>query len=306
MEWVGYDINSGGFYDDGLYWSGGENLSSGYSTFQTSPLVIDVAVDRVNNLMWIRVSGGYWNNNPLADPVNAVGGVDISGITGNVCPCYTPYYHAGVASQATVNSVDFYDVPTGFTFLSESIKTTMVYPNSLENMRNQVIDTVGQESNILPRWMLSKQANGSVLGFTPAWVIAYTKPGQSGQIAYNIKTTFGSVLNQIDFEVDRYELDNLLTHNWDRTAQQWTPHPPSYTTFDDGSTGIFDGWVNNSNQTVQWVNNSSQVVAWASSYNGQPTVFDGNSLKFIAPVDMYSNTQIYDKYLVFPKRNILE
>ena len=40
--------------------------------------------------------------------------------------------------------------------------------------------------------------------------------------------------------------------------------------------------------------------------NGQVTIFDGNSLQFTAPVDMYSNTQIYDRYLLFPKRNILE
>ena len=39
---------------------------------------------------------------------------------------------------------------------------------------------------------------------------------------------------------------------------------------------------------------------------GVATTFDGNSLLFTAPVDMYSNTQAYDKYLVFPKRNILE
>jgi hypothetical protein len=36
-----------------------------------------------------------------------------------------------------------------------------------------------------------------------------------------------------------------------------------------------------------------------------PTTFDGSSVRFIAPVDMYSNTQEYDKYLVFPKRTIL-
>jgi hypothetical protein len=90
-----------------------------------------------------------------------------------------------------------------------------VYPNSLNNMRNQVIDSVGQESNILPLWMLSKQSNGNVLGFTPAWVIAYTIPGASGQIAYNIETQFGTQLNLVDFKADRYELDNALTVNWD-------------------------------------------------------------------------------------------
>jgi hypothetical protein len=149
----------------------------------------------------------------------------------------------------------------------------IVYPNSLQDMRTQVIDVVGQISNVLPRWMLSRQPNGKVLGFTPAWVIAYTNPGQSGQIAYNIETYFGTKLNLVDFEADRYELDNLLTKNWDRAAQQWIPHPPSITTFDADP--------------------------------GPATVFDYNSLQFIAPVDMYSNTTDYDKYLVFPKRNIL-
>jgi hypothetical protein len=35
------------------------------------------------------------------------------------------------------------------------------------------------------------------------------------------------------------------------------------------------------------------------------TIFDGSSVRFIAPVDMYSNTTDYDKYLVFPRRTIL-
>ena len=96
----------------------------------------------------------------------------------------------------------------------ENGTVSTVYPNSLADMRNQVIDVVGQESNILPLWMLSKQENGQVLGFTPAWVIAYTQPGQSGQVAYNIQSIFGSRLNLVDFDVDRYELDNLLTVNW--------------------------------------------------------------------------------------------
>ena len=151
---------------------------------------------------------------------------------------------------------------------------TTVYPNSLVDMRTQVIDTVGQISNVLPQWMVSKQANGSVLGFTPAWVIAYTKPGKSGQIKYNIETIFGNRLNLVDFDVDRYELDNLLTKNWNREQQQWIPTPAESCTFD--------------------------VIP------GPPTVFDGNSVQFTVPVDMYTNTQIYDRYLMFPKRNILE
>jgi hypothetical protein len=35
------------------------------------------------------------------------------------------------------------------------------------------------------------------------------------------------------------------------------------------------------------------------------TTFDQDSMQFIQPVDMYNPGQINDKYLVFPKSNIL-
>ena len=109
-----------------------------------------------------------------------------------------------------------------YTVNVDDTEISTVYPNSLDNMRNQVIDVVGQISNLLPLWMLSKQKDGRVLGFTPAWVIAYCNPGTSGQVAYNIRTQFGNKLNLVDFEVDRYELDRLLSIHWD-------PHVPSMT-----------------------------------------------------------------------------
>jgi hypothetical protein len=189
-----------------------------------------------------------------------------------------------------------------------------VYPNSLQNMRDQVIDTVGQISNMLPRWMLSRQADGSVLGFTPAWVIAYTKPGQSGQIAYNIQTQFQAHLNLIDFKVDRYELDNFLTKNWDREQQHWDPRPPSLTTFDQSRE--LATWINDDDVICTWIDNLGTLATWTYGTpgpNNRGTIFDGGSLQFIAPVDMYSgdnstttNTNEFDKYLLFPKVNIIE
>lgn len=187
----------------------------------------------------------------------------------------------------------------------DSSEIDSVYPNSLQNMRTQVIDTVGQVSNVLPRWMLSYQPNGRILGFTPAWVIAYTNPGQSGQIAYNINTLFASQLNLIDFKVDRYELDNFLTKNWDRAGQHWIPQPPTLTTFDFSH--ALATWINNYRVLTTWEDNLQTLATW--TYGTPPgTIFDGGSLQFIAPVDMYSNnnTTEYDKYLVFPKRNILQ
>lgn len=190
---------------------------------------------------------------------------------------------------------------------ADSTEIDIVYPNSLINMRDQVIDTVGQVADILPLWMTSKQSDGRVLGFTPSWVLAYTKPNKGDQIAYYIRTKFGEQLNLIDFEVDRYELDRLLTKNWDpvsdSTAGSWEP-TPAQTTFDVDTTII--AWSNNNGDTVTWARNNGGSVNWSNGFEDPlGTTFDGNSLKFIAPVDMYSNTTEYNKYLVFPRRTIL-
>jgi hypothetical protein len=248
---------------------------------------------------------------------------------------------------------------------------SIVYPNSLVDMRQQVIDSVGQISNLLPLWMLSKQTDGRVLGFTPAWVLCYAKPGYGDQIAYNIRTQFGQHLNLVDFEVDRYELDRSLTKNWNAETDNWIPTPPESDTFDiechyqlptpNDSSLSFDGGygyavndqiliqgsqiggqdgVNDVVVTVTAVDGLGTIeTAWGQGlapllsagnvyYNisgtnlsgsgtdstwdleivpGAPTVFDYNSLQFTAPVDTYTNTnsQAYDRYLLFPRRTIL-
>lgn len=49
------------------------------------------------------------------------------------------------------------------------------------------------------------------------------------------------------------------------------------------------------------------VVAWIDvpASNSTETTFDGGSMAFIQPVDMYNTSDRDDKYLVFPKANIL-
>lgn len=245
----------------------------------------------------------------------------------------------------------------------------VVYPNSLVDMRTQVIDSIGQISNVLPTWMLSKQSNGQTLGFTPAWILCYAKPGKSEQIAYNIRTYFGEKLNLVDFDVDRYEIDRLLTKNWDPNTDSWIPSPPLSTTFDidchyqlpernDSSLAFTGGigyavndkililgsllggedGVNDVTVTVTEVNPIGTILtaygfgtaplnsAGQIYYNvvgldivgsgigatwdleivpGAPTIFDENSVQFTAPSDMYSNTQEYDRYVLFPRQTIL-
>mgnify|MGYP002638944027 CR=1 FL=1 len=113
---------------------------------------------------------------------------------------------------------------------SVSTEAGTVYPNSLSNMQDQVISEVGQVSTRLPTWMLSKQTDGSVLGFVPAWIIAYTLPGQSSTLAYSINAHFKTQFNKLDFVADRYILKGQFAENWDAEDQQWLP--TDSTTFD--------------------------------------------------------------------------
>jgi hypothetical protein len=172
------------------------------------------------------IENHYWKNLILGEIKTAQA---IDPVTGNVI--YEVVYSAIQDDQVNNDGISVskqVTLPYAVDYANLTNITT-VYPNSLDNMRNQVIDVVGQISNLLPLWMLSKQSNGRVLGFTPAWVIAYCKPGTSGQVAYNVRTQFGQQLNLVDFEVDRYELDRLLSINWD-------PVVPSMT-FDPAHTG---------------------------------------------------------------------
>ena len=311
------------------------------------------------------VENHYWKNLILGEIKTAQA---IDPATGNVI--YEVVYSAiqdnlvnnqgiSVSKQVTLPySVNYADL--------ENITT--VYPNSLDNMRNQVIDVVGQISNLLPLWMLSKQKDGRVLGFTPAWVIAYCKPDTSGQVAYNVRTQFGQQLNLVDFEVDRYELDRLLSIHWDPIADSshgsWVPSPAEACTFDlllhyevdafaNAGTGYQIGnkililgsdlggtdALNSVTITVQDIDNTTgaitiiNLVGTAPAFSsgdtytnitgtniigsgtgavfdfvvgsGDPTTFDQSSMRFEAPVDIYTNTDAFDKYLVFPRRNIL-
>lgn len=115
-----------------------------------------------------------------------------------------------------------------YTSLTPGYARTL-YPNSLYNMRQRVSQVLGQEfdSRLLPLWMTSQQANGSTLGYTQAWVIAYTKPGYSETIKNNIVNNWNHTLNEINFEIDRFTVNKSATYNYDNnlTPPAWTRLP---------------------------------------------------------------------------------
>ncbi len=107
-----------------------------------------------------------------------------------------------------------------------------LFPNSLPNMRDRTGENLGQEFDfrLLPEWMTSQQANGSTLGYTPAWVIAYCKPGTADAIKNNIETLWVDptgkpyTLNTINFQLDRITVDKSTTFDYDNNVS-----PPAWT-----------------------------------------------------------------------------
>jgi len=106
-----------------------------------------------------------------------------------------------------------------------------LYPNSLPNMREQIVDIVGQfdNSTLLPQWMNTQQPNGSVLGYVPCWVLCYTKPGKSAEVLTGINNYLrieNLTLNQLTFQIDRITIDRALTYEYGSvTFDQWATLP---------------------------------------------------------------------------------
>jgi len=225
----------------------------------------------------------YWKNLVLGEILTAQA---LDPITGEVV--YEVVYSKIIddlvnAAGASVSKI--VNLPYAITDPADgSTQLTQVYPNSLVNMRDQVIDVVGQISTKLPLWMTSPQTDGRVLGFTPAWVMCYTKPGRSRQIAYYVETQFQGNLNAVDFKVDRYVMDRTLSRNWDTETQDWTP-TPSLTTFDRYGSGQFPfvGFVDIATRLAYAdINNRTlDYIADLGGLDGQLTNINGDTIVFV-------------------------
>lgn len=112
----------------------------------------------------------------------------------------------------TINLSNIIDMPY---YDENGVAHNVAYPNAFSNMKSTVANALGYENKgALPDWMTSRQPDGRVLGFTRAVVLAYTLPGAGELIAYRFNQE-QLQLNEIDFTVDRYELDNNYSANYD-------------------------------------------------------------------------------------------
>ena len=104
--------------------------------------------------------------------------------------------------------------PLSITWPTNTQGITTVYPNSFTNMVRRLSANVGyQDRSILPSWMTSRQEDGTVLGFTRCLVLAYVNPGRSTEVAFRVKEYYDG-LNNIDYTIDRYLLDSVLSNNF--------------------------------------------------------------------------------------------
>ena len=90
-----------------------------------------------------------------------------------------------------------------------------LYPARLSTMQSRVQDIIGlSDSRTLPSWMTSVQDDGTVLGYTPACVVAYLTPGSGDKVLYYLTTNKNIKLNEIEFTVDRYTIDGYFSKNY--------------------------------------------------------------------------------------------
>ena len=101
---------------------------------------------------------------------------------------------------------------------SQNIST--IYPNSFPNMVERIEENIGyQDRSSLPDWMTSRQKDGTVLGFVRCLVLCYANPGHSSEIAYRVNQIVNS-FNLIDFTIDRYDWDSILSDNLKKEPYQ--------------------------------------------------------------------------------------
>lgn len=101
--------------------------------------------------------------------------------------------------------------------ISSALQTVRyLNPESLPNMRSELVAEVGQGSElaVLPRWMISQQADGNVIGYKPVWIICYVLPGYAETVKNNIVNNWSHRLNEIDFTIDRYIIDKSYSYNY--------------------------------------------------------------------------------------------
>ena len=152
---------------------------------------------------------------------------------------------------------------------------TTLYNNSFINMANSISGSLNfANQGALPDWMTSPQSDGKVLGLTRSVVLAYTLPGASDQIKYQLESN-NINFSYFDFVADRYTLDNLLTQNFDTATNSFITGKE--TTFDRISrVGGIDFTVSYAVRGISFEDINNQTVGHVQGLGGFDGVTDFN------------------------------
>ena len=132
--------------------------------------------------------------------------------------------------QGPANSINLSSVIQNYYFDSQGNSYYIANPNAFSNMDSAITTNIGYANKgALPDWMTSIQPNGTQLGFTRAVVLAYVEPGAGETVAWRLQQR-GYKLNEINFTVDRYLLDNVYSTNYDIASNAFITS--TETTFD--------------------------------------------------------------------------
>jgi hypothetical protein len=188
-----------------------------------------------------------------------------------------------------------YDI-TASTSVYDKVIGKSVYNNSYANMSEVLSSNLGYANiGALPDWMTSPQSNKKVLGFTRAIVLAYTVPGASKLMAYRLGAN-GISFNEINFVVDRYDLDNSYTANYNIETETYeTGHETTFDRIERSYTvvGSADYSINGiafnqiNNQTVTFVNSLGGLDGKTDYVDGETLIFTQQE-NFPASVGLYN------------------
>jgi len=116
VSYIGGDTNSVGFYNGGDFYFDDTASYSGYPSFLGVNNIVDIAIDDINHLTWVRVNGGDWMGDPAANPSTGANGVPYT-LTGPLYLMVT----AGDANdlgQLSINASNTYPIPSGYSFVA--------------------------------------------------------------------------------------------------------------------------------------------------------------------------------------------
>jgi len=162
---------------------------------------------------------------------------------------------------------------------------TLVYPNSLIQMREQIKASISitDDSSLLPLWMSTQQADGNVLGYIPCWAICYTKPGKSAAVVASIKTYLtdnGFQLNQLNFGMDRFEVDRSMTSTYGGSGGTEWPTITANITSGNSTISISSNIGLEINKPVQFTLPFVKLESGTITGNTSSNVITGNGTSF--------------------------